>query len=118
MKNNIFLLLLLSVLPQAGLAQSVRLHNGFLKAEEFLHMNVNRQRDYATGVVDGMLLAPLFGAPDNGQKIQSFGACIEGMSDIQVAAIIEKFLRDHPERWNDPLNAVVFTAMTQGCTRK
>lgn len=118
MKKATFSLLLLSLLPQAGVPQGVRIHNGFLKAEDFLHMNAKRQRDYAMGVTDGMLLAPLFGAPDNGEKIQSFGACIEGMSDMQVAAIIEKFLRDHPERWNAPLNAVVFTAMTEGCTSK
>jgi hypothetical protein len=118
MKTAVISVLLLALLPQTGIPQGVRVHNGFLKAEDFLHLSAERQRSYAAGVVDGMLLAPLFGAPDSGQKIRSFGVCIEGMSDIQVAAIIEKFLRDHPERWNDPLNAVVFSSMTEGCARK
>jgi len=40
------------------------------------------------------------------------------MTDAQVAAIISKFVRDHPERWNRSLNVVAFTAMTQACPQK
>jgi phosphoglucomutase len=117
-KKTILSLLLLAAMPQTGAPQVTHVHNGFLKTEAFVHMSTDGKRDYAKGLVDGMLLAPLFGAPDDGDKIKSFGACIEGMSDTQVAAIIEKFARDHPERWNESLNWVAFTAMTQGCARK
>jgi len=114
-----YILPVLALLAFSGFSQQgVMVHNGFLKSEEFVRMDAMSQSKYAVGIVDGMLLAPLFGAPDNGQKIRAFGACIEGMSDTQVAAIINKFLRDHPERWNDPLNAAVFSAMTEGCLKK
>jgi len=118
MKKAVFSLLLFAILPQSGITQGVRIHNGFMKAEDFLHMSTDSRRDYAMGIVDGMLLAPAFGAPDKGQKVQSFGACIEGMDDSQVAAIIEKFLRDRPERWNERLNLVVFAAMMEACSKK
>jgi hypothetical protein len=120
MKRSI--LALFTLFAFSGFSQEgIHVHNGFLKAEEYVHMNDGRQRDYAMGIVDGMLLAPLFGAPTawrDGQKIGAFGNCITGMTDTQVAAIISKFVRDHPERWNDPLNAVAFTAMTQACSQK
>lgn len=70
------------------------------------------------GILDGMLLAPAFGAPDDGTKLKSLGTCIEGMTNVQVKAIIDKFLKDHPERWNNPMHTVAFTAMMEGCQRK
>jgi hypothetical protein len=101
--------------------QGIPIKTGFLTAEEFTHMNGQSQHDYAIGVVDGMLLTPMFGAPrawDNGQKIGAFGDCITGMSSKQVVAIISKFVRDHPERWNDSMHLVAFTAMTRACSLK
>jgi MFS-type transporter involved in bile tolerance (Atg22 family) len=120
MKRSI--LALFALLAISGLSQQgISVKNGFLTAEEFTHMNDQSQHDYAMGVVDGMLLAPLFGAPHDwkdGQKIGAFGDCITGMSSRQVAAIISKFVRDHPERWNESMHAVAFAAMTQACSQK
>jgi hypothetical protein len=113
----LFTLFALSGFSQEG----IYIHNGFLRAEEYMHMNVQSQHDYAMGVVDGMFLAPLFGAPrawQDGQKIGAFGECITGMSSTQVAAIVSKFTREHPERWNESMHAVAFTAMTQACSQK
>jgi hypothetical protein len=101
--------------------QGVHIHNGFLTAEEFTHMNGQGQHDYAMGVVDGMLLAPLFGAPrdqNDGQKVGTLEDCITGMSSTQITAIISKFVRDHPERWNDSMHVVAFAAMTHACPQK
>jgi hypothetical protein len=116
------MLALFTLLAFSGFSQQgISVKTGFLTAEEFVHLNDQSQHDYAMGVVDGMLLAPLFGAPrawNDGQKIGAFGDCITGMSSTQVAAIISKFVRDHPERWNGPMHAVAFTAMTQACSQK
>ena len=120
MKRYILALLILFAFS-AFSQQGISVKSGFLTAEEFTHMNDQSQHDYAMGVVDGMLLAPLFGAPrawNDGQKIGAFGQCITGMSSRQVAAIISRFVRDHPERWNEPMHAVAFTAMTQACSQK
>jgi hypothetical protein len=113
----VFALLVFSAFSQQGIS----VKSGFLTAEEFTHMNDQSQHDYAMGIVDGMLLAPLFGAPrawNEGQKIAAFGDCITGMSSRQVAAIISKFVRDHPERWSESMHAVAFSAMTQACSQK
>jgi hypothetical protein len=120
MKRSI--LALFTLFAFSGLAQQgISIKTGFLTAEEFTHMNDQSQHDYAMGVVDGMLLAPLFGAPrawNDGQKIGVFGECITDMSSKQVAAIISKFVRDHPERWNDSMHVVAFAAMTHACSQK
>ena len=62
-----------------------------------------------------MLTAPLFGAPDKGD-IGRIGRCVEGMDQVQVAAIFEKFVRDHPQLWHQPLNISVFAAMDKACS--
>ncbi|MGD0569737.1 MAG: Rap1a/Tai family immunity protein [Candidatus Sulfotelmatobacter sp.] len=120
MKRSV--LALFALFAFSGIAQQgVSIKTGFLTAEEFTRMNDQGRHDYAMGVVDGMLLAPLFGAPrasNDWQKIGPFGDCITGMSSTQVAAIVSKFVQDHPERWNESMHAVVFTAMTQACSQK
>src|SRR5205814_2320443 len=93
------------------------IHNGFLNAEDYVHISERRQRDYVIGIIDGMMLAPLFGAPGDG-PIKPLLDCVTGMSDSQIAAIIAKFLREHPERWNESLHGVVYSAMTQSCAQK
>jgi hypothetical protein len=50
-----------------------------------------RARAYAMGIVDGMLLAPLFNAPK--QDLSWFANCVEGMKDTQVVGILTKDLR-------------------------
>jgi len=73
MKKAVFSLLLFAILPQSGITQGVRIHNGFMKAEDFLHMSTDSRRDYAMGIVDGMLLAPAFGAPTKDRRSSPSG---------------------------------------------
>jgi len=114
------LLLLLGVIGSSQYVheQYVHVHNGFLIGQEYLDYDARTQQGYAMGVVDGMWLAPMFGAPDGGTKLKSLGACMEGMYNVQIKAIIDKFLKDHPERWNDQMHLVAFTAMTEACSKK
>lgn len=101
--------------------QEIRVKPGFYTAEVFAHSSDQGQLDYAMGVVDGMLLAPFFGAPrsqNDGQQYEVFEDCVTDMSGKQVGAIISKYVREHPERWNDPMNVVAYSAMTKACSQK
>ena len=119
MRKLPYCLVLFLVAVSLGNPQSsVHIHNGFLTGQEYLDFDARTQQGYAMGVVDGMLLAPMFGAPSDAAKLKSLANCIEGMSNAQVKAIIDKFLKDHPERWNDPMHAVTYTAMMEACSRK
>jgi hypothetical protein len=109
--------LLLAVLT--GSSQTVHhIKNGFVTAQEYLDLDAKRQNGYAMGIIDGMLLSPLFGAPDDGEKLKLLGTCVQGMNDDQMRAIFDKFLKDHPERWNDVMHAVAFTAVMEACEKK
>src|ERR1700690_125719 len=100
MREKMLAVVLLLLFALAGSAQKVHIKNGFATARQYMDLDSGRQRGYAMGIVDGMLLAPVFGAPDDGEKLKALGTCITGMDDEQMRAIFDKFLKDHPERWN------------------
>ncbi len=119
MKQMCLTLMLLFLLPVEGIPQqhvvSHTTHNGFLQAREYLDMDEGGQRAYAMGILDGMYLAPWFGAPDNDKGLVSLATCVEGMKASQVAAIIEKHIRDHPEYWHWDLKDEAYSAMRKAC---
>ena len=118
MREKLFALIFLFVVAGPAQHNSLVVKDGFLTAQDYLNLPTAQQLGYATGVIDGMLIAPLFGAPDNGAQLQLLGRCVTGMRDTQVHAILDKFLKDHPERWNDPMHAVAFAAMNEACSKK
>lgn len=100
--------------PAPTKVQVVMLAGGFLTAESFLEMSPDQQSAYAAGAVNGMLLARLFGARE--EQVRWLEGCVEGMSAAQVAAMLEKQLRDHPERWHDRTwHVASFNVMRQAC---
>ena len=113
MKRVLFSLVFLFPLTSVSLGQEqgVRIHDGFGTVQEFLGMSEIEQRAYAMGAVNGMLLAPLL--PET--KLERFEQCIEGMNNVQVAAIIEKYVREHPERWHEKTPAFIFSALSSAC---
>ncbi len=67
------------------------------------------------GLLDGIYIAPYFGAPDNNKALVRIATCVEGMKASQVAAIIEKYVRDHPEQSKQDLKDVGYNAMLEAC---
>lgn len=92
---------------------AVAINQGFFKGEEFLQMPEAQQEGFAAGLVDGIYLAPLMGSPE--ENVEPIHKCIVGMSATQVAAIIEKFLREHPEKWHQRLNVEAYNALNLAC---
>jgi hypothetical protein len=87
---------------------------GFLKGGMFLEQAAARREAYAMGLVDGFLLAPLWGAP----KATRFEACVQGMASKQVSAMLEKEIRDHPQEWHLPAHFSMFRAFEKACGRE
>jgi hypothetical protein len=92
---------------------TVRVHAGFMKGNDYLELDASEKRAYAMGAVNGMLVAPLLGAPE--EKLKWLQDCTLDMNDEQVAAIITKYLRDNPAKWHFPMNLTSFNAMKLAC---
>lgn len=82
---------------------------GFSTGQDYLKMDEAQRRTYAMGAFNGITLASLFGAPM--EKMQWFESYTKGMTDIQIAAIIYKYIQDHPGRWHDGLNILTYSAI-------
>jgi hypothetical protein len=88
---------------------------GFLNTEKYLQLEPGEQALYAMGLVDGMYLAPAFDAPNKGVYLTSLQKCISDMTATQVAAIITKFAKEHPEDWHIGNNILAFQALRRVC---
>lgn len=114
MKNGIWLWAFIFVfVPFSHAVEQTYIHKGFSTGEEFLNMSIIEQRAYGMGIVDGMLLAPLFDAPR--PKMLWVEKCIVGMTDSQVTAILAKYLKDHPGRWHETPHVPMYSALRENC---
>jgi hypothetical protein len=91
------------------------IHNGFLTGSQYRSLDANERRFYAAGLVDGMFLAPFYGAPKD--RLLSVEACVTGMTTVQVSAILSKQLDDHPESWHESANTVLYGALIERCPK-
>lgn len=94
----------------------VRIKNGFYTGNDFRVASATRQEGYAMGLVDGMLLAPLF----RGEKrsMAWLEACVEGMTSDQVAAIMRQYVEARPADWNEGMHTIGYRAMLAACDGK
>jgi hypothetical protein len=112
----LLLLLVLAVSKSATPRYRVlTIHSGFVKARTFLEWDEAARRAYSMGFIDGLYMAPFLGAPENNNGLVSLAACLEGMKASQVAAVIEKHVRENPEHWHWDLKNEAYAAMRQAC---
>jgi len=120
MKRAFFLALLLGVTTAPTNAEpeepedSIWVHNGFLTGDQYRDLTdfYNRAM-YVSGVIDGMLLAPMFKADK--ASLTWLETCIEGMKSDQVAFIVDQYLQRRPQDWHHQMHGNVFRAFSNVC---
>lgn len=113
---SLLVLLLVSALPAVSFASDQeKIRSGFSTGEKYLDMTAAQKRYYSMGVVNGMLLAPLFGAPK--ESMAPLESCISGMTDTQVAAILTEYLKKHPAQWNETPHVPMYKALMEACAK-
>jgi hypothetical protein len=95
--------------------QTVKISPGFFTAKDYLDMTDSERRAYATGGINGMLVAPFFGAPE--ENLNWLKTCSGKLSDEQIAAILTRYIRDQPNQLQVNLNVVTFNAMRDACRK-
>lgn len=96
--------------------QKVKISGGFFTGREYLDMSDTERRAYATGAINGMLVSPFFGAPD--ENLNWLKQCTASMSDEQLAGILTRYIRDQPNQLQLPLNVLTFNAVREACRNK
>ena len=93
--------------------QKVAISGGFFAGRDYLQMSDTERRAYATGAINGMLVAPFFGAPP--ENLNWLKTCTGKMSDEQLAEVLTTYIRDQPNNMGLNLNVVTFNAVQQTC---
>ncbi len=102
-----------TTLCYAESSQFALVKGGFLTGNSFRAATDNEKIGYAMGFIDGVFVAPIFAAPI--KEIKWVEKCVDGMTNKQVVAILNKFLDDNPARWHEPMNILAWAAIKTVC---
>jgi hypothetical protein len=116
MKRLLALVALIAAVSVYGNQQQVKISPGFFTAKDYLDMTDTERRAYVTGQVNGMLVAPFFGAPE--ENVTWLKTCTSKMSDEDVAGILTRYVRDHANQLQFSLNVMTFNALRESCRKQ
>jgi hypothetical protein len=115
MKRLLPLIALLAFVTVYANQQKVKISPGFFAGKDYLDMTDTERRAYATGAINGMLVAPFFGAPED--NLNWLKTCSGKMSDEQLASVLTRYIRDQPGQMDSNLNVVTFAALRDACRK-
>ena len=115
MKRVFILLALLTYINVFASQQRVSISRGFFTGKEYFDMSDSEKRAYATGAINGMLVAPFFGAPE--ERLNWLKTCSVQLSDEQTASIIGNYISGDSGRQSVSLNVLTFNALKEACEK-
>lgn len=115
MKRLLALLALITFANVYANQQTVKISPGFFSGKDYLDMSDTEKRAYVTGQINGMLVAPFFGAPE--ENLNWLKTCSSKLSDEDVATILSRFIHDQPGQGQANLNVVTFNALRETCKK-
>src|ERR1051325_6002605 len=113
--KRLLLLIALAFVTVSANQQTVKISPGFFSGKDYLDMSDTEKRAYVTGEINGMLVAPFFGAPE--ENLAWLKTCTGKMSDEQLATIVTRYIHDQPKQTETNLNVVTFTAVREACRK-
>ena len=113
MRRLLPVIALIAFATVSGSQQKVAISAGFFSGTDYLEMTDTERRAHVTGAINGMLVAPLFGAPS--ENLNWLKTCTGKMSDEQLAAVLANYIKDQPSNLQLNLNVVTFNAIRETC---
>jgi hypothetical protein len=91
----------------------VSVGNGFRNGEALVHMSDHDLGFYVEGSIDAVQGAMLFGATL--ACFSAINACIANKTNEQLAAMVRKYLNDHPDQWHMGGPIIIYDAIFREC---
>jgi hypothetical protein len=88
--------------------------DGYDTAQGLQRLSDHNLASYVRGFVNGILISTATGAPETCVD-QLKKRCLTGRNDQQLAAILRKYLVEHPEEWHWSANIVSWKALFVPC---
>lgn len=111
---GLFVAVALTVPVTVTTALAVDVRNGFVTGNLYRQLSEGEKSVYAAGLVDGMMLAPVFSERASG-NVERLWKCVEPMTNAQLAAIFSEWLTGRPEIWHRGMNSVANDALIKVC---
>ncbi len=111
--RRIIILIVAGLMVSAVLAEEIDYYTGILYGNAWLEASELEQVLYVTGAIDGLVFASVFDADVS--QVFAFAECCVGMTVAQITAIVQKYLEQHPEDWQEPMNYITYEAITTNC---
>ncbi|WP_420213442.1 hypothetical protein ACN8ZM_40225 (plasmid) [Burkholderia aenigmatica] len=91
---------------------------GFVDGNAYQQFGTLERQRYLEGVFDGIFYAPAIAMKDLPRSVKLHNCAVgHGMTNVQMAAIVDKYMTDNPERWGDPMTANAYMAMILACRK-
>lgn len=115
MKRIVIILLFLIGINVFAAQQKVTISRGFFTGKDYFDMSDSEKRAYATGAINGMLVSPFFGAPED--RVAWLKTCTVRLSDEETATILSRYIATDPNQLTMSLNVVTFNALKDTCDK-
>lgn len=93
--------------------KTVVIYSGYMTGEDCIRDSDESMASYMMGVVNGLLISPFYGAPE--QRLKPLSQCLTGVTSTQLAATLKKWLKENPERWHDGCHVAASMALQRMC---
>jgi hypothetical protein len=97
----------------AALAQTITMPTAAESGTSYRELDATTRGWYVRGLVDGFLGAAQFGGDEN--LVGAFSKCLGGMTSVEIEALVDKYLADHPALWRKGMHALAANAITDSC---
>jgi|HubBroStandDraft_3_1064219.scaffolds.fasta_scaffold203663_2 hypothetical protein len=97
----------------AAVAQTVTMPPAAETGSTYRDLDATTRGWYIRGLVDGYLGAAQFGGDEN--LVAAFAKCLNGMTSIEIEALVDKYLADHPAQLHKGMHALAANAITDSC---
>lgn len=101
--------------PKPWPGADVAVHDGFISGLDVKAFDARGRARYVAGVIDGMLMAPAFGAPQ--ESVAVLEECVKHMSSTQIADLLTQELNDHPEVRASSAHKTLYRVLAAKCTK-
>ncbi|MBM5588527.1 hypothetical protein [Burkholderia pseudomallei] len=91
---------------------------GFVDGNAYQRFSTLEKLRYLEGVFDGIFYAPAIAMKDLPRSVKLHDCAVgHGMTNVQIAAAVGKYMTDNPERWGDPMSNSAYSAMILACRK-
>lgn len=91
----------------------IRIHGGFISGREFMDMDGLQKKYYVAGLIEGMMLAPAFGTPE--ENMEWFHACTLEINLKEMRRYLFNYILERDDLWPNRNPAKMYRAIRELC---